>query len=131
MDCLFCKIIAGEIPCYKVFENEYVLAFLDIEPKAMGHTLIIPKKHFKDLDDIDENTLIEIFNAAKTIKKVLEEKLNCSGLSLIQNNGDLQEVKHFHLHLIPNYQENNEKTLEEIKAILGLQSFFHFLVVNR
>lgn len=119
MDCLFCKIIAGEIPCYKVFENEYVLAFLDIEPKAMGHTLIIPKKHFKDLDDIDENTLKEIFNAAKTIKKVLEEKLSCSGLSLIQNNGDLQEVKHFHLHLIPNYQENSEKTLEEIKAILG------------
>ena len=83
----------------------------------------LPKGHpARDMQDtfyIDENTLIEIFNAAKTIKKVLEEKLNCSGLSLVQNNGDLQEVKHFHLHLIPNYQENNEKTLEEIKAILG------------
>lgn len=118
MDCLFCKIIEGKIPCFKVYENEYVLAFLDIEPKSIGHTLIIPKKHFKDLEDIDDITLNEIFKASKLIKKMLEEKLNCSGLSLVQNNGDIQEVKHFHLHLIPNYQEKKELSLEEVKVIL-------------
>ncbi len=119
MDCLFCKIINGEIPCFKVYENEFVLAFLDIDPKSAGHTLIIPKKHFKDLDDIDNITLNEIFKASKVIKKTLEEKLNCSGLSLVQNNGDIQDVKHFHLHLIPNYKEGNDLSLEEVKTILG------------
>ena len=113
MDCLFCKIINGDIPSYKVYENEYVFAFLDINPDADGHTLIVPKKHFKDIEDIDENTLLEIFKAAKTVKKLLEEKLNCDGITLMQNNGDVQEVKHFHLHLKPYY--NNKTSIEVIK----------------
>ena len=57
MDCLFCKIINGEIPCYKVYEDDIVLAFLDVNPDSLGHTLIIPKKHYQDLMDIDSNTL--------------------------------------------------------------------------
>ena len=57
MDCLFCKIIKGDIPCYKIYENEFVFAFLDINPDSNGHTLIIPKEHFTDIDDIDSNTL--------------------------------------------------------------------------
>ena len=113
MECLFCKIINGEIPCYKVYENEYVLAFLDINPDSDGHTLIIPKKHFTDIDDIDNNTLSEIFKAAKIVKKLLEEKLNCDGISLLQNNGIVQEVKHFHLHLKPQYK--NKNSIELIK----------------
>ena len=113
MDCLFCKIIKGEIPCYKIYENEFVLAFLDINPDSDGHTLIIPKEHFTDIDDIDSNTLNEIFKAAKVVKKLLEEKLHCDGLSLLQNNGCVQEVKHFHLHLKPQY--NNKVSLEIIK----------------
>ena len=113
MDCLFCKIINGDIPSYKVYENEYVFAFLDINPDADGHTLIVPKKHYKDIEDIDENTLLEIFKAAKTVKKLLEEKLNCDGITLMQNNGDVQEVKHFHLHVKPYY--NNKTSIEVIK----------------
>ena len=113
MDCLFCKIIKGEIPCNKIYENDYVLAFLDINPDCDGHTLIIPKKHFTDLDDIDDNTLTEIFKAAKYLKKVLEEKLNCIGMSLLQNNGSVQEVKHYHLHLKPYYKD--KKSIEMIK----------------
>ena len=113
MDCLFCKIINGDIPSYKVYENEYVFAFLDINPDADGHTLIIPKKHYKDIEDIDDLTLNEIFKAAKTIKKLLEEKLNCDGITLMQNNGDVQEVKHFHLHVKPYY--NNKTSIEIIK----------------
>ena len=113
MDCLFCKIINGDIPCYKIYENDYVLAFLDINPDCDGHTLIIPKKHFTDIDDIDNNTHSEIFKAAKEIKKILEEKLNCTGISLLQNNGSCQEVKHYHLHLKPYYKDKT--SIEMIK----------------
>lgn len=113
MDCLFCKIINGDIPCYKLYENDYVLAFLDINPDSDGHTLIIPKKHFTDLDDIDNTTLSEIFKAAKLVKKMLEEKLSCEGIVLQQNNGFVQEIKHYHLHLKPYYK--NKISIEMIK----------------
>ena len=113
MDCLFCKIINGDIPCYKIYENDYVLAFLDINPDSDGHTLIIPKKHFTDLDDIDNATLSEIFKAAKLIKKMLEEKLGCEGIVLQQNNGFVQEIKHYHLHLKPYYK--NKISIEMVK----------------
>lgn len=113
MDCLFCKIIKGEIPCFKLYENEYVLAFLDINPDSDGHTLIIPKKHYKDIDDIDEFTITEIFKAAQIVKKLLTDKLCCMGFSLIQNNGDVQEVKHYHLHIKPYYK--GKKNIEMIK----------------
>ena len=110
MDCLFCKIINGDIPCFKIYENDDVVAFLDINPDTDGHTLIIPKKHFTDLDDIDLKTLENINKASKEIKKMLEEKLGCAGISLLQNNGSCQEVKHYHLHLKPYYE--GIKTIE-------------------
>lgn len=113
MDCIFCKIIKGEIPCLKLYENEKVLAFLDINPDTDGHTLIIPKKHFKDLDDIDDETLLSINNTSKKIKKMLEKKLNCDGISLLQNNGEVQEVKHYHMHIKPYYK--GKKSIEMIK----------------
>lgn len=113
MDCLFCKIANGEIPSYKIYEDDMVLAFLDINPDSDGHTLIIPKKHFKDLDDIDDETLNHVNIIAKKLKKLLEEKLNCDGMSLLQNNGTVQEIKHYHLHLKPYY--NEKKSIEMIK----------------
>lgn len=118
MECLFCKIINNEIPSYKIYEDELVLAFLDINPKTSGHTLIIPKKHFLDLDDIDQNTLNRIMEVAKIIKKRIFDNLNPDGLVLVQNNGNLQEVKHYHLHLIPSYSNSRKMTLEEIHTIL-------------
>ena len=127
MDCLFCKIIKGEIPCYKIYENEFVLAFLDINPDSDGHTLIIPKEHYTDIDDIDSDTLNEIFKAAKIVKTSLEEKLNCDGMSLLQNNGSVQEVKHFHLHLKPQYKDKvsleiikHNKYIKDVKEIYEL-----------
>ena len=113
MDCIFCKIINNEIPCLKVYEDEVCLAFLDINPDCDGHTLIVPKSHYKDIYDIPENVLLHIQAIAKKIMKKLEEKLNCDGFSLVQNNGDIQEVKHYHLHIKPYY--NNKKTIEIIK----------------
>jgi len=116
LDCLFCKIIKGEIPSYKIYEDEIVLAFLDINPKSNGHTLIIPKKHVQDFMDLDGDTLLHIHIVAKKIATLLEEKLNINGLSLITNYLDFQEIKHFHLHLIPN--DKNLKDVEEIYNIL-------------
>ena len=110
MDCIFCKMVKGEIPCYKFYENDKVMAFLDINPDSDGHTLIIPKKHFTDLDDIDLDTLNSINKASKEIKKILEKKLGCIGISILQNNGNVQEVKHYHMHLKPYYE--GIKTME-------------------
>ena len=118
MDCIFCKIIKGEIPSYKIYEDEVVFAFLDINPDSVGHTLIIPKEHFKDLTSIDMKTLTHILDVAKSLKLRLEEKLNCDGLTLIQNNGDIQEVKHFHLHLKPYYKNKKDKSIEEVYELL-------------
>lgn len=121
MDCIFCKIIKGEIPSYTIYEDEIVKVFLDIDPKENGHTLIIPKEHYQDLEDIHSDTLSHIFEVAKKIKKLLEEKLNIDGITLVQNNGLSQEVKHYHLHLVPNYSEKQEIiSVEEIyKKIKG------------
>ena len=118
MDCIFCKIINGSIPSYKIYEDELVMAFLDINPDSPGHTLIIPKKHFQDLTSIDEITLNHIMNIAKDLKLKLEEKLHCSGMTLVQNNGEIQEVKHFHLHLKPYYKEKKEISIEEVYNII-------------
>lgn len=112
-NCIFCKIVNGEIPCMKLYEDDLVLAYLDINPDSDGHTLIIPKTHYKDIYDIPNSTLAHIYDVAKIIMKKLEEKLNCNGFSLLQNNGNIQEVKHYHLHIKPYY--DNNKTVELIK----------------
>lgn len=119
MDCLFCKILKGDIPSRKIYEDDYVLAFLDINPDTVGHTLIIPKKHYKDLDDIDSETLAHIISAAKVIKKRLQEKLKIDGLTLVQNNGDIQEIKHFHLHLKPYYKKGLIMNIEKVYELLS------------
>lgn len=108
MNCIFCKIINGEIPCYKLYEDDTVLAFLDINPDSNGHTLLIPKKHYTDIMDIDNETLMHIFDVAREIKTKLENKLHCDGITFIQNNGDVQEVKHYHLHIKPYYSTNKQ-----------------------
>ena len=113
MECLFCKILNGDVPSYKIYEDDYTFAFLDINPDCDGHTLIVPKKHFTDLDDIDLETLRHINESSKDVKKLLEKKLNCDGISLLQNNGCVEEIKHYHLHLKPYYI--NKKSIELIK----------------
>ena len=113
MECLFCKILNGDVPSYKIYEDNYTFAFLDINPDCDGHTLIVPKKHFTDLDDIDLETLRHINESSKNVKKLLEKKLNCDGISLLQNNGCVEEIKHYHLHLKPYYI--NKKSIELIK----------------
>lgn len=118
MDCIFCKIINGEIPSYKLYEDDIVIAFLDINPASNGHTLIIPKKHYTDIMDLDNETLTHVFNVARKIKIELEEKLHCDGITFIQNNGEVQEVKHYHLHIKPYYK--NKMGLSPVEEVYSL-----------
>ena len=117
MDCLFCKIISGEIPSNTIYDGDLVKAFLDISPKSNGHLLVVPKKHYTNLEDIDLETLKHINIVAKNLYVVLKEKLNCEGLTLVQNNGLGQEVKHYHLHLIPRYTNDDIKLISNEKMI--------------
>lgn len=117
-NCIFCKIINNEIPSYTLYEDEMVKVFLDINPKRPGHTLIIPKTHFVDINDISIETLNHISLISKKTTTLLKEKLNYDGLRLVQNNGVLEEVKHYHLHLIPFYQDGFSKSVEEVYEIL-------------
>lgn len=114
MDCIFCKIVNGEIPCYKVYEDDKIISFLDINPNSPGHTLIIPKEHTKDINSISVDTLNYIMTKAIEISDILVDKLNADGFSLVQNNGICQEVKHFHLHIIPKYSKKNNMSVEEV-----------------
>ena len=118
MDCIFCKIIKGDIPSYTVYEDDIVKAFLDIHPDSDGHILIIPKTHITDIDGMDENTFTRILEVTKKLKKALEEKLQINGLTLVQNNGCIQEVKHFHLHLKPFYK--NKKGISSVEEIYNI-----------
>ena len=111
---IFCKIIKNEVPSYCLYEDDLVKVFLDVNPNHNGHTLIVPKKHYENFFDIDEDTLHHILKVAKDIAKLLKEKLNCEGITLTQNNGLGQEVKHYHLHLVPRYEKEEKKTLEEV-----------------
>ena len=111
---IFCKIINGEIPSYTIYEDNIVKAFLDVNPSHNGHTLIVPKKHYENIFDIEEEVLNYIMKIAKKLSINLKEKLNYDGITLTQNNEYGQEVKHYHLHLIPKYKEEEKLSVEEI-----------------
>lgn len=107
MNCIFCKINNGEIPSYTVYEDNIVRVMMDINPVTDGHLLIIPKKHFDNMRDIDTETLTHIQKIAQNMFDLLKNKLNIDGLTLCQNNEYGQEIKHYHLHLIPRYKSDN------------------------
>lgn len=114
MDCIFCKIINNEISSYKIYENDMVFCFLDINPLSSGHTLIIPKKHFKDISDIDSEYLSSINDATKYVYNLLMSKLGPDGIRIVQNNGICQEIKHYHVHLIPVYNDMLDMDIEDV-----------------
>ncbi len=109
-DCLFCKIVSWEIPSYKVYENDHVLAFLDIFPINQYHTLVIPKKHSINTFDCEENELIEIMKALKHITKLYKEKLGIENIQIHNNNWKIaqQEVAHTHYHIIPRFEGDEQ-----------------------
>ncbi|MDE0688570.1 MAG: HIT family protein [Candidatus Poribacteria bacterium] len=106
MDCIFCAIVAGDIPATIVYEDEDVLAFMDIAPINPGHTLIIPKQHYRNIYDIPAEVGGKIMQTAVSLAKAIQTALNTDGLNLVQSNeaAGFQTVFHFHLHLIPRWE---------------------------
>ncbi len=109
-DCLFCKIANGEIPSSTVYEDDRFRVILDLSPAARGHALVIPKEHSENIYAIDDDTLKEAIVLAKKVAAAMKESLNCEGLNIIQNNGELagQTVFHFHIHIIPRYSDDGQ-----------------------
>lgn len=110
-ECIFCKIINNEIPSKKLYEDDKVIAIMDVNPVVDGHVLIIPKKHVNDFTELDDELLHHIHKIAKELSSKLMNKLDSKALTLAVNYGESQVVKHFHLHLLPNYNKK-EKTME-------------------
>ena len=120
-DCIFCKIIKGEIPSYTIYEDDKMKAFLDVNPVSNGHVLLIPKKHYKNFLDTPDELIKEMYHIIKTkIYPLLEEKLQITGLSICQIGKD---VNHYHIHLIPQYENEefdfkyNKENIKDIKEI--------------
>lgn len=97
-NCIFCKIVAGEIPSYKVYEDEQCIAFLDIHPVTLGHTLIVPKSHFQWLQDTPDDVLSHVFIVSKSLINKIKERI---GADYVQLSVVGKDVPHFHIHLIP------------------------------
>lgn len=108
-DCLFCKILAGKIPSYKVYEDDDVLAFLDLFPIVKGHTLMIPKKHTACLDEMSEEHAAKILSKLPKVGRAIKKGLGVDSYNLIQNNGKAsgQIIFHAHFHFIPRTKDDN------------------------
>lgn len=126
-DCIFCAIADGEIPSFKVYEDELVLAYLDINPFAKGHTLVIPKAHSEGLLDTDDATLAAVIARVKKIAAHVKAKLGADGFNILQNNGEAagQTVKHLHFHIVPRFAadggtiafDNHQGDMAALKAL--------------
>ena len=110
-DCIFCKIIKGDIPSKKVYEDDNVIAIMDVSPKVNGHTLVIPKKHIDDLINMSDEDIINVNTVAKKLVTRLMNKLDAKGITCGVNYGESQAVKHYHMHLLPNYLLGEEKII--------------------
>lgn len=121
MSCIFCKIIAGEIPGYKVYEDENTLAFLDINPVNPGHTLVVPKKHFANIEEADEQILCQIMKVVKKIGLSLKKNLAALGYNAQVNNDPAagQVVPHLHFHVIPRLENDGLKLWPQKPYQLG------------
>jgi histidine triad (HIT) family protein len=118
-ECVFCKIVAGKLPSYRVYEDERHVAFLDINPFSAGHTLVCPKRHGETLWDMDEREIAEVFKVASKVSMGVVSATKADGFRIMQNNGEAanQAVAHIHVHVIPNKLEDkgrfNRMTLSE------------------
>lgn len=107
--CIFCNIINNQTTSYKIYEDDLVIAILDIAQVTTGHCLVLPKKHYETIFDLPDDVSSHIFKVVTYISKLLREKLNFKDLNLLNNNGPLAEqtINHFHIHIIPQYDNEN------------------------
>jgi len=108
-DCIFCKIIKGELPSYKIYEDDDILVILDRFPRNTGECLVLTKKHFNNLFDLDPSLGAKIFDISRRVALSIKEAYPIDGLNLLQNNGESagQQINHFHLHVIPRYDKDS------------------------
>ena len=118
MASIFTKIINGEIPCYKVYEDEKVLAFLDISQASKGHTLIVPKIHYANMLECDEETVAYIYKIANKLGNQIVNSLGAKGMNILTNVNEVagQTVKHFHIHLLPRYNDEDGVKIDFISS---------------
>lgn len=107
-DCIFCKIVKGTVPSHKVFENAHTIAFLDISPCAVGHTLVIPKKHYKNMEDVPVQELSEVMKTVQIVGKACMKVLSAPAFNIHQSNNKPagQVVFHLHFHVIPRFEND-------------------------
>lgn len=127
MASIFSRIVAGEIPAHKVYEDDKVLAFLDITPDSKGHTLVIPKEEYKDILELPDELASHIIITAKKIAIAIKAAFKPDGFNFIQNNGSAagQIIFHYHLHIIPRYadkkKDSNKKDFEKIAEAIKVE----------
>ncbi|HOB89717.1 MAG TPA: HIT family protein [Candidatus Colwellbacteria bacterium] len=116
MDCLFCKIAAKKISSEIIYEDEWVTAFLDVNPLTEGHTLIVPKKHAENILDLDDNAIGPVFAAVKKVTAMLEKSLHPRGFTIGINHGKIsgQSIDHLHIHVIPRYTSDGGGSLHSV-----------------
>jgi histidine triad (HIT) family protein len=104
-DCIFCKVLAGEIPSERVYEDEYVVGVMDINPWTRGHAVVIPRRHATNLFEISDEDLGHVVVGAKRLATKMRDTLACDGVNLLQSNGPAawQTIFHLHVHVIPRY----------------------------
>lgn len=109
VNCIFCKIASGEIPSATLYEDENFRVILDVGPASKGHALILPKDHYANINELPEEIVAKAFVLAKQMAARLTAALDCDGFNILQNNGETagQTVFHFHIHLIPRYQNDH------------------------
>ena len=102
-DCIFCKIVVGQMPCFKLLEDDETLSFMDIYPANDGHCLVIAKEHYPTLFDISDEALAAVSRAVRRVARAVQRALSPAGLNLVQANGRgaQQSVEHFHVHVLP------------------------------
>jgi histidine triad (HIT) family protein len=112
-DCIFCKIANGEIPSSTIYEDEDFRVILDMGPATKGHALLLPKKHYGDLFELEDEIAAKALKTAKRVAAQMKEALHADGFNLVQNNGEAagQTVFHFHMHLIPRYRDDHANIL--------------------
>ena len=118
-NCVFCKIASGEIPSYTLYEDEDFKVFLDLSPTSFGHALIIPKEHYRNLFELDDSIALKALVLAKKVATAMKKSLNCDGLNILQNNGEVagQTMFHFHIHVIPRYKNDNTQIIFDQKSL--------------
>lgn len=115
-DCIFCKIVAGEIPASKVYEDDHFLAFLDISQVTPGHTLVIPKKHARNLLEMTPDETADLFNVVSRVTKKVESATQPQGMNIISNMEEIagQSVFHTHVHILPRYSQEDDLKIDFI-----------------